>query len=202
MVSLAALRAANRGARVIVATSSNPVDDPIAQAVAVAGIECVRGHPSDVLDRYVFALREFEDSTIVHRITADNVFPDGNLIAIMERQFAHNHVHYLCCNGERSHVPYGMAVEVTRVGHLREANKLATSEYDREHVMPWIARRYSEQYWQRDGHHEDGQLRCTVDVLDDYLRVYRVFKPIEDPVAIDGWLLVDALRAQSERPPQ
>jgi spore coat polysaccharide biosynthesis protein SpsF (cytidylyltransferase family) len=87
LVVLAARRAANAGANVIVATSDEPSDDVLAKVLADAGIQCFRGSLENTLDRMVGALAGYDDDILVFRLTADNVFPDGTLLKEMEEDF-------------------------------------------------------------------------------------------------------------------
>ena len=59
------------------ATSDRPEDDVIAETVADAGIECVRGPLDDPLRRFAIAATDLDDEDVVVRLTADNVVPDG-----------------------------------------------------------------------------------------------------------------------------
>lgn len=139
---LAAKRAANTGRQVIVATSTEWSDDGLAALLKGQGLGCFRGSLDDVLGRVVSALAEYDDQTIVFRLTADNIFPDGNLLDVMEADFLARGLDYLCSNGEPSGLPYGMSAEVTRLAHLREASLEASVDFDREHVTPYVIRKF------------------------------------------------------------
>ncbi len=56
--------------QVVVATTTDLGDDPIADYCKQHGFPCYRGHPSDVLDRYYQAACRYDAKTIV-RLTAD-----------------------------------------------------------------------------------------------------------------------------------
>jgi spore coat polysaccharide biosynthesis protein SpsF (cytidylyltransferase family)/aryl-alcohol dehydrogenase-like predicted oxidoreductase len=206
LVVLAVRRAANAGANVLVAISDEPSDDLLAKVLADADIQCFRGSLENTLDRMVRALTGYDDDTLVFRLTADNVFPDGPFLKEMEEDFLAKRLSYLCCNGEQSGLPYGMSAELMRARHLREANQNATSQHDREHVTPYIRRTYGETYFQRYKSLSRGLYRCTVDSLDDYLSVNCVFDGVSDPEKVSAFALVERLReapfqpAQTKRP--
>jgi spore coat polysaccharide biosynthesis protein SpsF (cytidylyltransferase family)/aryl-alcohol dehydrogenase-like predicted oxidoreductase len=202
LVVLAARRAANAGANVIVATSNEPTDDVLANVLADAGIRCFRGSLENTLDRMVGALTGYDDDTLVFRLTADNVFPDGTLLKEMEEDFLAKGISYLCCNGEQSGLPYGMSAELTRAGHLREANHNVTSQHDREHVTPYIRRAHGTTYFQRYKSLNKGLYRCTVDSLDDYLSVQNVFAGVPDPEKVSAFDLVERLVKAPLQPTQ
>ncbi len=190
---LAAKRAANTGRTVIVATSTAPSDDGLASYVGGAGVRCFRGSLDDTLDRFVSALFEFDDRTVVFRLTADNVFPDGTLLDEMEKEFLEEKLDYLACNGEPSGLPFGMSAEVTRLGHLREAARESTIAYDREHVTPYVIRKFGRRPFEKYKALNKGHLRCTIDFLEDYLLVQRVFSEVDDPVQVSAIDLTERL---------
>jgi NAD(P)-dependent dehydrogenase (short-subunit alcohol dehydrogenase family)/spore coat polysaccharide biosynthesis protein SpsF (cytidylyltransferase family) len=194
---LAAKRAANTGRMVIVATSTASSDDGLASYVQSEGIRCFRGSLDDTLDRVVNALPEFDDRTVVFRLTADNVFPDGTLLDEMEKEFLEKNLDYLACNGEPSGLPFGVSAEVTRLGHLREAARESALAYDREHVTPYVIRKFGRRVFQNYKALNKGHLRSTIDFLDDYLRVQKVFSGVADSINVSAIELIDRLEKLS-----
>ena len=77
LVVLAAQRASNTGIEVVVATSTETTDDALADLLSLHGIKYYRGSLDNTLDRIVSALSKYDDSCLVFRLTADNIFPDG-----------------------------------------------------------------------------------------------------------------------------
>ncbi|MGV3468695.1 aldo/keto reductase [Limnobacter sp.] len=202
LVVLAAQRAANTGREVVVATSIEATDDTLASLLAEAGIRCYRGSLENTLQRIVGALEGYGDDTPVFRLTADNVFPDGSLLDEMEEEFLLRGIKYLCCNGERSGLPYGMSAELTYAKYLREAATTATSQFDKEHVTPYIRRKFGETYFERYKHFGKGHFRCTVDCLDDYLVVQNVFSGTVSPVRTPALELIERLPHAPYQPQQ
>jgi spore coat polysaccharide biosynthesis protein SpsF (cytidylyltransferase family)/aryl-alcohol dehydrogenase-like predicted oxidoreductase len=193
-VVLCALRAANTGLRLVVATSSELSDDVIATALSTAGIECFRGPHHDVLRRFVQASSDLPDNGILVRLTADNVFPDGSFIEDLLGKFANSGADYLGTHHPQSGLPYGMSAEAFSVAILREADREARSSYDREHVTPWIKRRgRSARYVYPRCQTHWARLRCTLDTFEDYETLLRVFKDRCDPISISWSDLVGRL---------
>jgi len=190
---LAAKRAANRGRNVIVATSDDPSDNGLADILQAHGLRFFRGSLTNTLDRVVKALSEYDDKTLVFRLTADNVFPDGELLDEVEHEFLDRKLEYLCCNGLPSGLPYGMSVELTRLQHLREAARFATSDHDHEHVTPFVIRKYGNAYFLKHKKLQHGHYRCTIDCLDDYLGIQALFSDIPDPIQVRALDLVPRL---------
>ncbi len=182
LVVLAAKRAANTGLKVIIATSNEPSDDGLVALIQRHGISYYRGSLENTLDRVVNALSSYDNNTIVFRLTADNVFPDGKFLDEIKNEFLNKNIQYICCNGQHSGLPYGMSAEVTRLGHLREAAMGDTDDYDKEHVTPSIIRKFGLSYFEKYLDLRKGHFRCTVDCLDDYFVAQKVFSDVIDPI--------------------
>jgi len=191
-VVLCALRAANTGLETVVATSVDASDDLIVEALNKAGVSYFRGPLTDVLGRYELATRDLEPGSIVVRMTADNLLPDGALVREMVDTLLAKGLKYLGSNDPR--LPYGLAAEVFTVDVLREASRKASKAYDREHVTPWIIAKYNTSVFKSNQLNRDlGYLRCTMDTYEDYLRVVDVYQNIPDPVNVSWVTLVEKL---------
>ncbi|MGD0570328.1 MAG: aldo/keto reductase [Candidatus Sulfotelmatobacter sp.] len=187
--ALAALRAANRGHELLVATSDHSSDDELAQTFRSYGIKVFRGALDDVLGRYYCATLDLPGDCIVIRLTGDNVLPDGEFVEQLTSAFLKAHCEYLSVSSPQSRLPYGLGGEVFSVDTLRKTHAAASSAYDREHVGPWMARNCSATSYSPLGPElpDYSHLRCTIDDEQDYQRILRLFSSIDDPVAI-GWL--------------
>lgn len=165
---LAAIRAGNRGARVVLATSEKPSDDALAALVLQHGITLVRGPLENVLARFEQALGTEPDDAPVVRLTADNLLPDGDLIAEVVEMFQAKNLDYVSTSDDTSGLPYGCSVEVTRAGHLRRASREARTVHEQEHVTPFIRRRFGNTVFTGHAALGCGHLRATIDCLDDF----------------------------------
>jgi spore coat polysaccharide biosynthesis protein SpsF len=181
LVVLVARRAGNTGKKVLVVTSNQSSDDLLCNCLEEHGIDFFRGDLNNVLHRFISATTKMHDSSIVFRLTADNVFPDGELIDELEQEFISNNDEYLACNGHKSGLPYGLSVEVMRLGKLRQANDNTELDYDLEHVTPYIIRHSKVSYFRKYSNMELGNYRCTIDNFEDYLSVSKVFSLIKNP---------------------
>jgi aryl-alcohol dehydrogenase-like predicted oxidoreductase/spore coat polysaccharide biosynthesis protein SpsF (cytidylyltransferase family) len=185
---LAVLRAANHGSRVLAATSDDASDDGLAQTFRDHNVEVFRGPLNDVLGRYYLATLELESDSVVIRLTGDNVLPEGAFVEELASALVESGVDYLCAGSPQSLLPYGLAGEAFFVDVLRKAHAAATSEYDREHVGPWIARNCrARNYSPRSLESDYSHLRCTIDDDEDYRRMLRLFDGVGDPIGA-GWL--------------
>lgn len=182
---LAARRLNNTGIPVIVCTSDRETDDFLSAVVADKGLNLFRGDLVDVLGRFANAAVDLSEDDIIVRATADNLFPDGEFVNVLLREFEERQLSYLYANSSESDLPDGLKVELFRKKDLVEANEKARTAYEREHVTPYIISKYGavfSKHWQGSGF---GKLRATMDTLDDYLRIAMIFHGIdEDPLSI------------------
>lgn len=182
MVALAALRAANTGKDVKVLTSSDEGDDEICKALEKYGISYFRGSLENVLSRFYDATIKLPENKIIFRLTADNVLPDGYLLDQLEQQFLEQNVDIMSCTPNQSNLPYGISAEIFSVKALREAFKNANTEYDKEHVTPYIYRNSNYGYFHSIKLSGFKNYRVTIDTFDDYISVKSLFKDVEDIV--------------------
>jgi|YNPMSStandDraft_2_1061718.scaffolds.fasta_scaffold11199_2 spore coat polysaccharide biosynthesis protein SpsF len=192
---LAAKRAQRNTYEVRIATTVDPLDDILVEMAKEADIPVVRGPVEDVLGRFVEATADLPDEALVVRLTADNVFPDADLIGMIVDEFLRKGTTSLVAATPESGLPYGLAAEVFRCGVLREAAQNAVTQYQREHVTPWIKSRYGHESIRVPDVPEGwAALRCTIDTLEDYVRVWRAFTRCGgDPVLIPWRALCEAL---------
>ncbi|WP_082220955.1 aldo/keto reductase [Luteipulveratus halotolerans] len=178
VVVLAAQRAASTGLDVMVATSDQPEDDPIADAVDAAGVRLFRGSLDDPLRRFAGATEDLGDDDLVVRLTADNIVPDGLFVEDLVRTMRASGEAYIRVAVETI---YGVGAEVFTVGLLRAADAEATEDYDREHVTPWIRRRTNDMTHPLTS---ERRIRCTIDTLTDYTVACTVVRDLEDPTTV------------------
>jgi spore coat polysaccharide biosynthesis protein SpsF (cytidylyltransferase family) len=73
-------RAARSVGEVVLATTTDPSDDPLVAWARAAGVACVRGPVDDVLGRYALAAKSVPDADAILRVTADDPFKDPDVI--------------------------------------------------------------------------------------------------------------------------
>lgn len=168
-VVLRARRAQTIG-RVIVATTYDPEDDPVAEYCVQQGFPCFRGHPHDVLDRYYQAAIRYQAQTIV-RLTADCPLIDPREIDRTVTVYLESGVEFAANRlpppWHRT-TPIGMDTEVVSFKALSTAWKNAKADYEREHVMPYL---YDQEgrfkVFLADHDPDWGHFRLTVDTPKD-----------------------------------
>ena len=160
---------------VVVATTTNAVDDPIVDLAGRLGMKFFRGSEDDVLSRYAGAAR-MAAAEVVVRVTSDCPLIDPAVIDRTVATFlaALPNADY-GCNRLPQTYPRGMDTEVVTAEALFEADKVATEPLDREHVTLFIwrqPRRYrvvNHAYGSDESRH-----RWTVDTPEDLELIERL----------------------------
>lgn len=181
---------------VILATSDDPTDDPVADEAASCGAVVVRGPLDDVLARYVKAVREHPCDAVV-RLTADCPLHDpaviAQVVAVWRADPTLDHVSNFVV---RRH-PRGLDTELVRVAVLEEQARIATGGH-REHVTSNI-------YTQPDVYRcggvvpgvDNSDLRVTLDTEEDAKLLEGVVAELGDEVP--SWqALVALLRSRPD----
>lgn len=138
------LRRSSRIDRLLVATSTDRSDDPLAEACAARGIAVYRGDLGDVLGRFAGALAANPDASSVVRLTADCPLTDWTLIDALIARFEEVGADAATLSYPERTYPHGLDCEVVRREALLRAHREATDPYEREHVTPFIYRRPDE----------------------------------------------------------
>ncbi|MCG2771118.1 MAG: glycosyltransferase family protein [Desulfobacterales bacterium] len=143
---LSRVKSAKEADRVVLATTTSPRDDALAELAAGLQVAVWRGSEADVLGRFIEAAREALADVVV-RVCADNplVAPEeiDRLIVFYrasleqgvepERLYAFNHIPAL---GNR--YPDGLGAEIFSRALLEELAHQTESPYDREHVTVYL----------------------------------------------------------------
>jgi len=122
--------------RVVVATSTAPQDDPIADFCRIEQIACFRGSEDDVLDRFYGAAKE-HGADVVVRITADCPLIDPGVIGRVIERFQGGDCDF-ASNALRYTYPDGLDTEVFSMAALERAWREARKPAEREHVTPYL----------------------------------------------------------------
>lgn len=131
------LRRSSRMDKLIVATSTDPTDDPLVRTCTSYGIECYRGSLEDVLGRMLLAAGRTEH---IVRLTADCPLADPEIIDRVISVHVDNNNDYTSNTLVRT-FPDGLDVEVVRYSALAIAAREAQQAYEREHVTPFLYKR-------------------------------------------------------------
>ena len=184
---------------VLVATSDDARDDPIAALCSQLGVPVFRGSERDVLDRYYQAARGLGLDLVV-RITADCPLVDPAIVdAMVQYAIDHRGEFDLVTNRRPLTFPDGLDLDVIPIDTLAEAWREAREPMQREHVIPWFwdtgrrlhnlehpANLYAEHRW-------------TLDYAEDYALIRRVIEELT-PVYGSTFAMDDVLAFMDEHP--
>jgi spore coat polysaccharide biosynthesis protein SpsF len=189
------VRRASQVDEVIVATTTDPSDEPIVELCRKLGIDVYRGSLQDVLDRFYQAAVLYHADIIV-RLTGDCPLIDPVLIDDVVCALVDQHADFACNRlpppMARTY-PIGLDVEACTFAALERAWKEATEKHEREHVLPYlyaVPGRFK--VVQLDYKEDLGMMRWTLDTPEDLQLLQQVY------VRFDGrndftWLDVLAL---------
>jgi spore coat polysaccharide biosynthesis protein SpsF len=195
--------AARTPSAVVVATTVDRQDDAIAEVAEEAGVECVRGHPTDLLDRHYAAAVTYRADVVV-KIPSDCPLIDPDVIdRVIGYYAAHADRADFVSNLHPATYPDGNDVEVVPIGVLKTAWLEATETYEREHTTPFIWERCDRfrihnVAWE-SGLDYASTHRWTIDYPEDYqflAAVYQALRTDTRPI----FSLADVLSLVAARP--
>lgn len=147
--------------------------EALSEYAAAAGFEVFVGPKDDVLKRYALAIDHYGVDTVI-RATGDNPLVDGDCAARLLDLYRRRHVDYSGFHG----LPIGTGVECVRAKALLQADRRAESEYDREHVCPYLYNNPHTFIVYRPSAPAEccaPELRVTLDTDRDYRRLHTIF---------------------------
>ena len=121
---------------VVLATSSSPRDDVIAQFCRERDIACYRGSENDLLDRFYQASKEHRADAVV-RVCGDCPLIDAGVIDLVVKAYQQGD-YDLVSNALRYSFPDGLDAEIFSFAALEQAWREAGKASEREHVTPYI----------------------------------------------------------------
>jgi len=167
---------------VIVATTEDTKDDPIAMLCKKNNIGFYRGSENDVLDRFYQASKPYNPDTII-RLTADCPLVDPEIIDEIIELFTNTNVDYAANTvpPEKKKYPDGSDVEVFKFSALKRAWEESTDLKDREHVTFY--------FWKHDKNfttamldnkYDWGNYRITIDYKEDFIVVEKIIQQLKN----------------------
>ena len=126
------LRAVPSIKAIVLATTENETDDPLADFALQEGIECYRGSEDDVMLRVIGAAESIQADVVVE-ITGDCPIIDPQIIEQTIRMFEKNDADYVSNAHIRSY-PDGMDTQVFKLATLKHSASMTSDALDHEHV--------------------------------------------------------------------
>jgi glutamate-1-semialdehyde 2,1-aminomutase len=178
------------------ATSDQPADTPLAEAVESAGYNVFRGSENDVLDRFYQVAQEAKAEAVV-RLTGDCPLHDPAVIDALVSGFRGSGCAY-GANVFPPTFPDGLDAEVFTFDALEHAARHATGAAEREHVTPAIHRQGDAQpprIFNLRAPADFGHLRWTLDYPEDLELIKQVMEGLPE-----GFSWLDVVALQTKRP--
>jgi spore coat polysaccharide biosynthesis protein SpsF (cytidylyltransferase family) len=122
----------------VVATSTDASDTPVADLCARLGVEAYRGSLDDVLDRMYRAAAPHAPTHLV-RLTGDCPLTDPTVIDLIIRSHVEHDADY-SSNTQPPSFPHGLDAEVARWTAFECVHREARLPSEREHVTPYLYR--------------------------------------------------------------
>jgi glutamate-1-semialdehyde 2,1-aminomutase len=169
---------------IVVATSIESNNKVLIAHVETLGYKVCVGSENDVLRRYVDAA-EGAEADIVIRITGDCPLIDPDLVDEFIEKFLNSDVDYLS-DEDPPTFPDGLDTEVFSIEALRQADRDAVSDFEREHVTPYLKKNPSIRRERHCAPSNESSRRWTVDELSDLTVVRNVISHFA-PSLDFGW---------------
>lgn len=168
------LKKVNQIDSIVIATTINNADEPIAALAKQLGVSCFRGSEEDVLERVCGALKQ-ENADVCVEITGDCPLIDPHIIQEMIQAYFETkdqHVYVSNSDPERS-VPAGLDVQVFSAKALYTLSDETKDPLDREHVSygfyrPETAARWKARFIKHESTRGAEDFWITLDYKEDY----------------------------------
>ena len=176
---------------IIIATTTNKIDDEIVNLANNSGVKFFRGSESDVLGRVVGAAKENKTDIIV-QITGDNPLVHKEIVENIIKFYTANQDKYDFVSNDagiyndafKQEFPMGLNTKVFASSLLFDVEKITTNLVDREHVVNYILKncnKYRVHNFKAENRYCRPDLRFTLDYPEDYEFLKRIFNELYIP---------------------
>ena len=179
---------------IIVAASEEVKNDKLQSVVESLNYKCTRGSEKNVLNRFYESAKSVGADVIV-RITGDCPLVDPTLVDECIRSYKDSDVDYFS-NIDPATYPDGLDIEVMSFESIERANNETDSEFDREHVTPYI--RNSDSFSKSSIQYvkDLSTQRWSVDEPEDLIVVTNVFEHFSPNLYFDWKQVLELRRSQ------
>jgi spore coat polysaccharide biosynthesis protein SpsF len=165
---------------IVLATTTQPADDPLVRLAETAGIRCYRGSEEDVLNRVVEAHRMMGTELVVE-VTGDCTLIDPKVIDLGVTTFIENDVDVVA-NVVKPSYPMGVDVQVFRLAALAEVESSVRDPAVREHVSLYFyehPERYRILHLAAPERYRAPELRLQLDYPEDRELIREIYRRLE-----------------------
>ncbi len=161
---------------IVLAIPESAANDDLESFAEAHEVACFRGDERDVLDRYFHAADD-AGASIVVRITGDCPLVDPDLVDRVVALLDASGLDYVRTDAG---FPDGFDAEAFRMDALRRAWEHATSDFDREHVTPYLRRDPTNRVGEVTPQFVLPDIRVTLDEPEDAVVLAGVFEAFGD----------------------
>ena len=195
VILLCIKRLTNKGARLIVATSKDKSDDILVKLLKKNKIKFFRGELFNVLSRYQSIAKNLNPGDFIIRATADNVFPDGELVEKVFKIFKRGKKDYFGINHKDHNLPKGISLEIFKAKKILSLKK-NLSKSDKEHVTQYIYRTKTKNFYKKiiksvKNNKNLSNKSVSIDTLKELNFVRSIFKNFKNPSKISLSKLIE-----------
>lgn len=196
---IARIRQCRQVDEIVIATTVNDHDDIIEEEAKRLAVKCYRGSETDVLSRYYYAAAE-NSADIVVRITSDCPLIDPYVVDDVIHFYKEHKYPYVTNSSVRPNegtYPRGLDTEVFGFEELEKAHRLATENYQREHVTPYFYEEGRNIYILNNDVNYS-HYRWTLDTEEDYRFLTEVYKHLYK--GVHDFYMEDVIRLMDRYP--
>lgn len=160
---------------IVIATSSEETDNPIADFAQQNGYNCFRGSLENVALRFFEAADKYSFEYAA-RINGDNVFVDTEVLASMLQQLSFDYD--FITNVHKRTYPKGMSIEIVKLSSYRDClEAISAHEKYFEHVTSfWYEHAPKDVFFQYNTKlPEASGLQFALDTKEDFERISKIF---------------------------
>jgi spore coat polysaccharide biosynthesis protein SpsF len=160
---------------IIIATTNDGTQQPIINICQKQHLKYYEGDTNNVLSRYYEAALAFgaKENDIIVRCTSDCPLIDKEIVQKTIDFFISSKADYTRNSG----FPIGISAEVFRFSLLKEAYEKAQSDYEKEHVTPYmyISSKDKLKITTFKSEKDESNYRITLDEIDDYTAIQEIY---------------------------
>jgi len=179
---------------IVVAASEEKQNDQLQSLVESLGFCCTRGSDKNVLNRFYEAAK-ISEADVVVRITGDCPLVDSTLVDECVKSYKNSNVDYFS-NINPATFPDGLDIEVMSFKSIERANNETDSEFDREHVTPYIRNSDSFSRGSMQNIEDLSSYRWTIDEPEDLIVVTNIFEHFLPNIFFDWKQVLELKRLQ------
>ncbi len=165
--------------KIIVATTTNKIDETIFDLCRHNKIEVFRGNPLDLLDRYYKCSKKYKVKNIL-RITSDCPLIDYKIVDNVIKKYFLTNSDYTS-NIHPPSFPDGFDIEIFNFKTLKETFHRAKKNFEREHVTPYMwdkPGRFKITNYSSDTINYYNKYRLTIDYVEDFFVISKIFNEL------------------------